>query len=206
MNASGASAAILGFGVISPNAAFSNMMTVLALSTTIGYQVVWGVAPALHSPLMAATNAISGVTALGGMHLMGGGLLPCSLAHSLGAVATGAFYARSPPSRFGTARAQCRISPCLRGCACVNLLKPHNNLTRTARSRARARTHTHIPAHTRTPTTTLMHNTNNNAHYQQHRQRRLPLSQPCPLRHFAGKHCGRLSRHDEDARPLQAAH
>lgn len=39
-------------------------------------QTVWGVTPALHSPLMSVTNAISGLTAVGGMVLMGGGLLP----------------------------------------------------------------------------------------------------------------------------------
>jgi NAD(P) transhydrogenase len=30
------------------------------LAGLIGYRVVWGVAPALHSPLMSVTNAISG--------------------------------------------------------------------------------------------------------------------------------------------------
>ncbi|KAG8461493.1 hypothetical protein KFE25_001097 [Diacronema lutheri] len=89
MQAAGGGAGVLCFGAISPNPAFSSMATVLALSTTIGYQVVWGVSPALHSPLMAATNAISGVTALGGMHLMGGGLLPGTSAQALGAIATG---------------------------------------------------------------------------------------------------------------------
>jgi hypothetical protein len=39
-------------------------------------QTVWGVTPSLHSPLMSVTNAISGLTAVGGMVLMGGGLLP----------------------------------------------------------------------------------------------------------------------------------
>ena len=39
-------------------------------------QTVWGVTPALHSPLMSVTNAISGLTAVGGMVLMGGGILP----------------------------------------------------------------------------------------------------------------------------------
>ena len=33
---------------------------------------VWGVAPALHSPLMSVTNAISGMTAAGGMIICGG--------------------------------------------------------------------------------------------------------------------------------------
>jgi hypothetical protein len=41
-----------------------------------GYQTVWGVAPALHSPLMSVTNAISGLTAVGGMVLAGGGIVP----------------------------------------------------------------------------------------------------------------------------------
>jgi hypothetical protein len=41
-----------------------------------GAAQVWGVTPALHSPLMSVTNAISGLTAVGGMLLMGGGLLP----------------------------------------------------------------------------------------------------------------------------------
>ena len=46
------------------------MFTTFALSNIIGVQVVLGVAHALHSPLMAVTNAISGTTALGGMHLL----------------------------------------------------------------------------------------------------------------------------------------
>jgi len=55
----------------------------------IGYQVVWGVVPALHSPLMAVTNAISGMTAVGGMFAMGGGVLPSTFSESLAALATG---------------------------------------------------------------------------------------------------------------------
>jgi len=55
------------------------MFTTFALSNVIGVQVVLGVSHALHSPLMAVTNAISGTTALGGMHL---------LAHSQSATAT----------------------------------------------------------------------------------------------------------------------
>jgi NAD(P) transhydrogenase len=35
-------------------------MATFGLAGLAGYQVVWGVAPALHSPLMAVTNAISG--------------------------------------------------------------------------------------------------------------------------------------------------
>jgi NAD(P) transhydrogenase len=37
----------------------SNAFT-FALASLIGYRVVWGVSPALHSPLMSVTNAISG--------------------------------------------------------------------------------------------------------------------------------------------------
>lgn len=65
-----AATAILAFGAIAPNPAFSSMFTTFALSNIIGTQVVLGVAHALHSPLMAVTNAISGTTALGGMHLL----------------------------------------------------------------------------------------------------------------------------------------
>jgi len=60
---------MLAIGAVAPNAAFSSMFTTFALSNIIGVQVVLGVSHALHSPLMAVTNAISGTTALGGMHL-----------------------------------------------------------------------------------------------------------------------------------------
>lgn len=52
-----------------------------------GYQLVYGVAPALHSPLMSVTNAISGMTAVGGMVLLGGGILPETPGQILGAAA-----------------------------------------------------------------------------------------------------------------------
>lgn len=44
----------------------------------VGYHTVWGVTPALHSPLMSVTNAVSGITAVGGLLLMGGGMFPSS--------------------------------------------------------------------------------------------------------------------------------
>ena len=37
---------------------------VFVLACFIGYHVIWGVTPALHTPLMAVTNAISSVIAL----------------------------------------------------------------------------------------------------------------------------------------------
>ena len=42
-------------------------LTVLVLAIFVGYHVVWRVTPALHSPLMAVTNAISSVIIVGGL-------------------------------------------------------------------------------------------------------------------------------------------
>lgn len=50
----------LALGIVSPNAAFSQMVTTFGLAGLVGYHTVWGVSPALHSPLMSVTNAISG--------------------------------------------------------------------------------------------------------------------------------------------------
>lgn len=79
---------ILGLGVIAPSAAFNTMVTTFALSGIVGYHTVWGVTPALHSPLMSVTNAISGITAVGGLLCMGGGYLPTSSPTALAAAAT----------------------------------------------------------------------------------------------------------------------
>jgi NAD(P) transhydrogenase subunit alpha len=40
---------------------------VFALACVVGWQVVWNVTPALHTPLMSVTNAISGIIVIGGM-------------------------------------------------------------------------------------------------------------------------------------------
>lgn len=77
----------LGLGLVSPNAAFTTMVTTFGLSVLVGYHTVWGVTPALHSPLMSVTNAISGITAVGGLVLMGGGMLPSNTMQSLAAIA-----------------------------------------------------------------------------------------------------------------------
>ena len=92
--ASIAAAALLVFGFTADSASSVSLMATFALAGLAGYQVVWGVAPALHSPLMAVTNAISGMTAVGGMLLLGssvaegGGLIPDSPGHWMGAIAT----------------------------------------------------------------------------------------------------------------------
>ena len=49
-------------------------LTVFALACVIGYQVIWNVTPALHTPLMSVTNAISGIIVVGGMLQVGGPL------------------------------------------------------------------------------------------------------------------------------------
>jgi H+-translocating NAD(P) transhydrogenase len=85
-NAAILSTSILAMGAVAPNAAFSSMFTTFALSNVIGVQVVLGVSHALHSPLMAVTNAISGTTALGGMHLLAHSTSPAVTL--LGATAT----------------------------------------------------------------------------------------------------------------------
>lgn len=63
----------------------SNMMT-FGLAGLVGYRAVWGVAPALHSPLMSVTNAISGMVGIGGLFIMGGGYTPSTIPEALGAV------------------------------------------------------------------------------------------------------------------------
>lgn len=42
-------------------------LTVFVLAIFIGYHVVWNVTPALHTPLMAVTNAVSGIIIVGAM-------------------------------------------------------------------------------------------------------------------------------------------
>jgi H+-translocating NAD(P) transhydrogenase len=78
---------MLALGAVAPNPAFTTMMTTLGLSGIVGYHTVWGVHPALHSPLMSVTNAISGITAVGGLLLMGGGIMPTNTVESLSAAA-----------------------------------------------------------------------------------------------------------------------
>jgi len=44
---------------------------VFVLACFIGYFVVWGVTPALHTPLVALTNAISGIVIVGALLVTG---------------------------------------------------------------------------------------------------------------------------------------
>jgi len=76
--------ALGAFGTIAP-AAFLSHLTVFALSCVIGWQIVWNVTPALHTPLMSVTNAISGIIIVGGMLQVSGPLSAPSAV--LGAIA-----------------------------------------------------------------------------------------------------------------------
>ena len=79
--------ASLGLGFACTNPAILTMATIFSLSVITGYFSVWGVTPALHTPLMSITNAISGITAVGGLLILGGGYFPGSFAHSLASLA-----------------------------------------------------------------------------------------------------------------------
>ncbi len=59
---------------------------IFGLASLIGYRVVWGVSPALHSPLMSVTNAISGMVGVGGFFILGGGYLPETIPQAFGAL------------------------------------------------------------------------------------------------------------------------
>jgi NAD(P) transhydrogenase subunit alpha len=58
--------ALVGIGVGAPES-FLSHFTVFILACFVGWQVIWNVTPALHTPLMSVTNAISGIIILGGM-------------------------------------------------------------------------------------------------------------------------------------------
>lgn len=59
-------AAFVGVGLTAP-ASFLSHLTVFMLACFVGWQVIWNVKPALHTPLMSVTNAISGIIIIGGM-------------------------------------------------------------------------------------------------------------------------------------------
>lgn len=57
-------------GLLTPES-FHPELLVFVLAVIIGYHVIWSVTPALHTPLMAVTNAISGIIVVGSMLLLG---------------------------------------------------------------------------------------------------------------------------------------
>jgi NAD(P) transhydrogenase subunit alpha len=64
---------------------FVALLTIFALSCFVGYYVVWRVTPALHSPLMAVTNAVSSVIIVGA--LLAAGLKGLGVAQLFGFIA-----------------------------------------------------------------------------------------------------------------------
>lgn len=65
-------AAILIGVVFEAPPGFVQRLTVFALACLVGYQLIWNVTPALHTPLMSVTNAISGIILIGGILQMSG--------------------------------------------------------------------------------------------------------------------------------------
>ncbi|WP_296694495.1 Re/Si-specific NAD(P)(+) transhydrogenase subunit alpha [Rhodoferax sp.] len=63
----GVSAALFWFVGANAPAAFLAHFTVFVLACFVGYMVVWNVKPALHTPLMSVTNAISSIIAIGAL-------------------------------------------------------------------------------------------------------------------------------------------
>lgn len=57
---------LYGLGQVAPSA-FLAHFTVFVLACFVGYMVVWNVTPALHTPLMSVTNAISGIIVIGAL-------------------------------------------------------------------------------------------------------------------------------------------
>ena len=49
-------------------------LTIFVLAIFVGWQLIWNVSPALHTPLMSVTNAVSGIIIIGGMLQIGGDL------------------------------------------------------------------------------------------------------------------------------------
>ncbi len=64
-----AAGTLYGVGAHAPQS-FLTHLTVFVLACFIGWQVIWNVTPALHTPLMSVTNAISGIIVIGAiLHL-----------------------------------------------------------------------------------------------------------------------------------------
>jgi NAD(P) transhydrogenase subunit alpha len=66
--AGGGAASALSGGAIDP---FVFRLAIFALAIFVGYYVVWSVTPALHTPLMSVTNAISSVIVVGALLSVG---------------------------------------------------------------------------------------------------------------------------------------
>ena len=79
---------LLSVGLVAP-ASFMQHFIVFVLSVFIGFQVIWGVAHSLHTPLMAVTNAISSIIILGALMQIGSGSFLVILLAALAVFMTG---------------------------------------------------------------------------------------------------------------------
>jgi len=61
-----ASAAVIAVGAVAPQSILKQL-TIFVLAIILGWKLIWDVKPALHTPLMSVTNAVSGIIILGGM-------------------------------------------------------------------------------------------------------------------------------------------
>ena len=68
LDTAGAAAHAISGGVIDP---FVFRLSIFVLAIFVGYYVVWSVTPALHTPLMSVTNAISSVIVVGALLAVG---------------------------------------------------------------------------------------------------------------------------------------
>lgn len=66
---------------------FMQQLSIFVMAIFVGYYVVWSVTPALHTPLMSVTNAISSVIVVGA--IMAAGPDGWSISKILGAIAIG---------------------------------------------------------------------------------------------------------------------
>jgi NAD(P) transhydrogenase subunit alpha len=64
--------ALFGLGAVAP-ASFMAHFTVFVLACFVGYMVIWNVSPALHTPLMSVTNAVSSIIVIGAILQIGSG-------------------------------------------------------------------------------------------------------------------------------------
>ncbi|MFN6986942.1 MAG: proton-translocating transhydrogenase family protein, partial [Rhizobium oryzihabitans] len=65
-------AVLLLVGLYAP-ASFMSHFIVFVLACFVGFQVIWNVSHSLHTPLMAVTNAISGIVIIGALLQIGSG-------------------------------------------------------------------------------------------------------------------------------------
>ncbi len=66
---------------------FIQEFSIFLMAIFVGYYVVWSVTPALHTPLMSVTNAISSVIVVGA--LVAAGAMGNPLSQALGGIAVG---------------------------------------------------------------------------------------------------------------------